>query len=102
MKERKKDRYKEKKCPICGRLHKKKYPCCSLECGRIQKAETPPTEEARKNMSIAQKLRKQTPEGELTNMNLINFRNEENVTILPPQFVDSQYIVEDGDVWTLA
>ena len=53
-------------------------------------------------MSIAQKLRKQTPEGELTNMNLINFRNEENVTILPPQFVDSPYIVEDGDVWTLA
>ena len=102
MKEIKKDRYKEKKCPICSKLHKKRWDCCSMECGYIRKNQTPVTEQAKRNISAGLKRFKQTPEGELTNMNLLNFKKEENVAILPPQFIDTPYFVEDGDVWSLA
>jgi len=95
-------RYKEKKCPICGTLHKKRWECCSVECGVERRLQTPVTEQAKQNRREGLIKWKQTPQGEATNANLVNFDNEEQAAILPPINTDSPFFVEDGDVWTLA
>lgn len=92
-----KDRYKEKKCPICGILHKKKRQCCSVQCGLEFRSKTPVADHIKKKISEGIKRWKQTPAGEATNSNL-NVMDEDNM-ILPP-FESNDYYLEDGDIWS--
>ena len=94
------DRYKEKKCVVCGTLHKKRYDVCSKECGNTRRG--PASEETKRAISEGIRKWKETSQGELTTMNLRYRDKEEEVAILPPEFIDTPYTVEDGDVWTLA
>lgn len=91
-------RYKEKECPVCGVLHKKRWPCCSYECSHELKRGVKKTEEHKEAISASVKRWKSTPEGELTNMNLVTVMDEDDM-ILPPSNDDNGFYVEDGDVW---
>lgn len=53
------ERYREKQCPSCGKIHKKRGPYCSRSCGGSRKH----TEEDKKKRSIKLKEYYQTPEG---------------------------------------
>lgn len=54
------DRYKEKKCPICEKLHKKRGNYCSEICG---KSKRPRTESELEKRSIKRKEFLSTPAG---------------------------------------
>lgn len=51
--------YREKTCPTCGTLHKKRGPYCSRSCGNIREH----TEETKEKISEARKDYFETPEG---------------------------------------
>lgn len=91
-------RYKEKKCPVCGVLHKKRWPCCSYECSHELKRGNKLSEETKEKISVALKKWKNTDEGELTNMNLLKVYDEDNM-VLPPIDMDHNGYIEDGDIW---
>lgn len=94
-------RYKEKQCPVCGVLHKKKYACCSYKCGLEYRSQTPPTEEAIKARAEGVKRWKQTDAGEAVLTNLKQFKKDEELMVVPPEINDN-YFIEDGDVWSPA
>lgn len=98
----KKHRYKEKKCPMCGLLHKKRWDCCSRECGIAFRSLTPVSEETKRSISEGVKKWKMTPEGENTNVNLLGVTQEDELVIPPFQDHDMSGFVEDGDVWVSA
>ena len=100
MKKRVAHRYKEKQCPVCGVLHKKKWPCCSFKCGIEFRSQTPPTEEAIKARAEGVKRWKHTDAGEAVTTNLKQFQKDEELMVVPPENIDSDYFVEDGDVWS--
>jgi len=93
------DRYKEKQCPVCGVLHKKRWQCCSFKCGMEYRAQTLPTEEAIRARAEGVKRWKQTDKGEATNTNLKNFTQDDEL-VLPPTQYDNDFYIEDGDVWS--
>lgn len=95
-------RYKEKKCPMCGIIHKKRYICCSYACGLEYRSLTPPTEKAIKARAIGVKKWKHTDAGEALLTNLKQFQKDEELMVVPPKDIDNDYIIEDGVVWSLA
>lgn len=95
----KKDRYKEKRCPVCSKLHHKRWPCCSAQCGLVFRTRTPPTPEAIAARAEGVRRWKQTDVGEATNSNLVTVIGDEDL-ILPPVQHDGALFVEDGDVWS--
>jgi hypothetical protein len=93
-------RYKEKKCPMCGLLHRKRHQCCSLKCGIEYRSLTPPTEEAIRSRAEGVKRWKQTDAGEAVSTNLKQFQKDEELMVVPPEDIYVSMYIEDGDVWT--
>lgn len=94
-------RYKEKQCPVCGVLHKKRWQCCSLKCGIEFRSLTPPTQEAVRARAEGVRRWKFTDKGEATNTNLKQYMNDDDFA-LPPEQHDNDYFLEDGDIWSPA
>ena len=94
-------RYKEKKCPMCSVLHKKRHTCCSYKCGLEYRSQTLPTEEAIRARAEGVKRWKHTDAGEAVLTNLKQYSKEEELMVVPPED-NGNYFIEDGDVWSLA
>lgn len=86
--------YREKTCPTCGILHKKRGPYCSRSCGNIREH----TEETKEKISEARKEYLETPEGIATQKKLNRITSARNtntpIEILSPD----DYAIDIPDV----
>lgn len=105
----KKDRYKEKKCPTCGTLHKKQGPYCSQSCGNVRTFTAKQREEISKqrteymNAPEQAELRDQSRDAIAIARLSVKYGHNE-ITKLDDYYLEPvkerDGFVEDGDYWT--
>ena len=115
MTSQKPDRYREKTCPTCGTVHKKRGPYCSRSCGNARSftyaerknlsdkmtqymtsAEGAENSVAVKDHSVVARIKaKNKHDPDAAELSLEDFFLEPVVRELP----DNQF-VQDGDLWT--
>ena len=90
--------YREKECPTCGALHKKRGPYCCRSCGNSRVH----SEEHKQLLSRRQTehLMSGTDQAEMQKWMLNNHDAPEPVLPPTPTIADNQFIA-DGDLWTM-